>query len=126
MQSEADFLEEFRKEFPDEQSIKDFRALGEPPKVFVVHGKTKARRADRFKTYKGDRIEETPFTVDAEFKTKTEAESQVEKCKTWDGIMPETLEIREIDPSDFSWRMILLDLWETHQKEGLSFPMYLP
>lgn len=69
------------------------------PKIFVVTGRSydhwPETELNKRKGLVGQKPWEAHFTVNTEFKTIEEAQLQVEKCKTWASIIPDSLEIKE-------------------------------
>lgn len=58
------------------------------PDIYVIFGQ-RQEFSDKYPTH---------FEVDAEYETLEEAQSQLERCKSWSGVFVDTLEIRQLKP----------------------------
>jgi len=125
MITNEEFLKQMEEEFPGEDwdNLPDIETL---PDVFTVHGLQwmDSPPSGKFKGKFGK--QKTGFTVQGEYATRAEAEAQVERCKTWEGVIPESLEIRENKPEKEVWKRFSKDCRDAIGRGEKVFPMYLP
>jgi len=121
MITNEEFMENLERDYPGE----DWDAVPDPatlPDIYEVHGWKWAEVGPPWKRT----MRKQAFAVVTEYKTYEEAQAQVERCKTWEGIVPEEIEIRALKPSDAVWKHFDKECRERILKGEKVFPMYLP
>lgn len=123
--SNEDFMKQLEEEFPGEDwdNLPDIETL---PDVFTVHGYQMVDSPPSGKFQGKFGKQQTGFTVHKEYPTRQEAEAQVERCKTWEGVIPESIEIRVNKPEAEVWKRFCKDCREAIGRGEKVFPMYLP
>ncbi len=88
---DVEFLQELAESCPD-IDWDHLPGLEDAPDVFVVKGMkiTTNRRGNDFSC---------DFQVDAEYKTREEAEAQLKRCETWSGVILASLNVSTEKPS---------------------------
>ncbi len=71
-------------------------------------------------------VEGTNFSVETEYATIEDAQSQVERCKTWDGVIPESITIRISKPRAGLDKFMMKQLRDEILAGKKVFPMCLP
>lgn len=117
--SDHDFLRMIEEEFPNE----DWDAVPDPetlPDIYKVQGQWLQPAAGKRK----ECVES--FEVQNEYVTREQAEAQLERCKTWEGVLPESLKIVTLKPWAALSRALYRD-WRREILEGKKvFPLNLP
>ena len=125
MITDKQFMEDLERDYPNE----DWDNVPNPdsfPDVYTVHG---ARWETNYMSGMRPPYWDTRkvyFSVEGEYKTREEAEEQVERCKTWEDIVPESLEIRAVKPREAVHKWLCKEWREDILAGKKVFPMYLP
>jgi hypothetical protein len=121
MITDKQFLADLEKEYPNE----DWDKMPNPDSfsdVYTVHGLQWDIRH-----FKGNtKQHKVGFSVNAEYATIEEAQAQVEKCKVWENVIPESIEIRAGKPQEIVHKFLIKELRQDILDGKNVFPMYLP
>lgn len=112
------FLKDLEKDFPnvDWDNLPDIETI---PDIYIVEGMN-------WDVVKAGLAKEIKFSIDKEYKTKEEAEKQIEICKTWNGIIPESLTIKTQKPEEEVFKRFYADCLKRIKNGEKVFPIYLP
>lgn len=119
------FMADLERDYPNE----NWDAVPDPetfPDVYTVHGKQHESQYMKGMTPPYWHHYQLSFTVDAEYATIEEAQAQVERCKTWEDVVLDSLEIRNVKPRHACDKWMLKMFREDILAGKKVFPMYLP
>jgi hypothetical protein len=120
MMTNEEFMAQLQRDFPEE----DWDSVPDPdtqPDIYVVSG---WRWTDENQS--GLNGEKIAFSVEGEFTTREDAETQVERCKRWPGVIPDSLSIQAAKPAKVVWKHFCKESRSRILVGENVFPMYLP